>query len=220
MKRTMPWVLIALLLPIGVSAQQRQQAPRQNTMAPPNVARLLLNSRAELGLTNDQISRLEALANTSDERQNAASAELRTLREKAAAGTELTEEERGRMRDAMRQAAEARREAGSGIRSILTMEQFDRAAMLGAALRGLGGQRGPALGARQGRGPGAMGPRARMGDRPGRFAPQQRGRFAPPRRRMGPGGGELPIGPQQRRRIGPPGDAESPMAPRFRRQSG
>lgn len=183
---------LALLVPATLSAQQERRRGGQAgdlDRERPNVARALVANREALALDADQVSRLESLAQQAEQRRG----ELRTLREQFGQGTELTEEQRGQLRESMRSAMQSEREVRDGIRAVLTVEQADRVAELGAALGSLGRDR-PARGARslrnQRSGPGNDIPRFRAGSQRGRrWAPPFRGAPGPqpptsmPRRR-------------------------------------
>jgi hypothetical protein len=180
-------LVLTLLVPAALSAQpeRRRGGPGDATVRErPNVARALIDNRAALELSDDQVSRLEALARQTDERRT----ELRGLREQLGGGAEITEEQRTRLRESARAALTAEREVRTGIRSVLTMEQFDRAARLGEALGGLRGgnrgvraprfSRGDRIGPRAGR-EGFIGPRADRGRGAERLRRPQGPRFRP-----------------------------------------
>lgn len=162
-------LVLALLVPMAAQAQQPRRPMTGPRAQMPNVARALVANRAELGLDDAQVARLQELARESDTRRE----ELRSLREQFAAADQLSDEDRTRLRTAVRSAMEAERDARQGIRSVLTVEQFDRAARLGEALRSLSprGERmraapaGPRDRLRQGRRPGfeRRGPRMMRG---------------------------------------------------------
>lgn len=170
---------LALLVPATLSAQQERRRagpPGGLDRERPNVARALVANREALGLDAEQVSRLESLAQQTEQRRG----EMRTLREQFGQATELTEEQRGQLRESMRSAMQSEREVRDGIRAVLTVEQADRLEVLGAALGSLGRDRG-ARGARSLRNQ-RSGPGAGMQ----RFRAERGNRWAPPFRR-GPG---------------------------------
>lgn len=186
MRRMMIGALgLALFVP-SLAAAQPQPGRRGPMRGPdverPDVARTLIQNREALGLDDSQVSRLQALSAQSEQSRS----ELRSLRDQLGGADSLTAEQRGRLRDAMRSTMEAERATRAGIRSVLTMEQFDRAARLGEALRSLGGRGSGLRAERFGRRDG-FGPRRglpgfdRRGIREGRRGP----RAVPPRRESG-----------------------------------
>lgn len=136
-------------------------------------AQRLLEQKDQLGLTEEQVSRLEALAGEWKATHEQMREQTRQLRE---ARQQLTQEQREQLGALREQAQAAGENARKGIQDVLTDEQRQK---LGAqrGLMGGGGRAGIRRGVRPGiGGRGAFGPAGRPGPGP-QFGP--RGQLAP-----------------------------------------
>ena len=183
--------LILVLVPAALSAQGRRGEGRgrmdmQGRMGMMgergNLARALIDRRAEIGLNDEQVNRLEELAKSMEETRAAMRASMRTTRDSGVARRRMSEDDRAAMqawRDRMSESARAMTE---GIRSTLTEEQWQQVGtrMRGQA-RGQARRGGPGMQShrppRPPRTPG-MGPRGPRGPQAGppamRFRPRAR----------------------------------------------
>jgi hypothetical protein len=140
MKKVTLLALLLVLVPAALSAQGRRGEGRgqmemrgrmgmgPGMQAHGNLARALIERRAEIGLNDDQVARLEELAKTADETRAALHASMQSMRESGVERRQMTEEHRAAMqalRDRMRESTRAMTE---GIRSTLTEEQWRQAA--------------------------------------------------------------------------------------------
>jgi Skp family chaperone for outer membrane proteins len=171
-------VLALLLVPAAVSAQGMRRGGRMGGPGPGamNPAQTLIKHRADLDLSDEQVTTLEGFAKQITASHEAMRAAMDSLHESGDMRA-MTDEQREQMR-ALREAMMAsNRTLQEGIRSTLTAEQLEQAAkFLPPPGRGRGGERmGGRAGRRGGSGPAALRvtPRAgaarRIGPRAGGF---------------------------------------------------
>lgn len=138
--RKMIFALILALVPGMAAAQQGERNPRpMNRMATGGAAAaMLLAQRAELGLSAEQVARLEQIAASLEAGNKAHVEAMRNHRAERREGAEArerqarTEEERAAMRAAMDAVRTNVRTANDEARAVLTDEQRER---LGALMK-------------------------------------------------------------------------------------
>lgn len=185
MRSVVKAVVIVLALPLSGQAQQAPAGPQSS-----NPAARLLASRADLGLTAEQVRRLEEIDRRATQQDSELRASLEALRGRPAGAPlrmrDMTPEQRqqllsarGEMEPLAAQLRALHVQVAADSRAVLTVEQSDRARLAVFAGPGQGAGRGPAAGAGRGRGPGAAVGQGRV-RRPGAAAGAGGGR--------GPGG--------------------------------
>ena len=137
MKKATMLALLLVLLPGVLSAQGRRGEGRgrmemQGRMGMGmmgehgNPARALIERREEIGLNDEQVTRLEELAKTMDETREAMRASMQAMRDSGVARRGMSEEHRAAMQAWRGRMGEAARTMNEGIRSTLTDEQWQK----------------------------------------------------------------------------------------------
>ena len=125
MSRIPMMVLALALLPSAAVAQGRERGEmRTDRMMRFNAARILLDHRADLSLDDDQVVRLEALANGLDQKNQPVLHEIRSLREQNGSPRDWTPEQRDQMRTRMETLRRNAEDARDELRNIRTEEQL------------------------------------------------------------------------------------------------
>jgi Spy/CpxP family protein refolding chaperone len=112
-----------LLLPAGLLAQGRSQRREGPGRPQANVIEQVLQHKADLALTAEQVTRLETLSNQLSEKQKPILEEMRKQREGGVRPRDLTDEQRAEARKTMEKLRAHREEALNGVKDVLTDEQ-------------------------------------------------------------------------------------------------
>ncbi len=180
---TRRFVLTLLAVTLAASPALAQAAPRAERPARPDrpervgpAPETVLRLREQLGLSPDQVTRLETIRRQNLEARRARMAERMDIRSRVQAGSLTREEARLMVAERMGAAAGSATEVRDRVNGVLTEAQRERVTNLrrGAMMM----QRGQAM---RGRGHGALGQR-----RPGVVGPRG-DRMRPDRSRMRPG---------------------------------
>ncbi len=194
---TRRFVLTLLAATLAASPALAQAAPRPERVGP--APETVLRLREQLGLSADQVTRLETIRRQNLEARRARMAERMDIRSRVQAGSLTREEARLMVAERMGAAAGSATEVRDRVNGVLTEAQRERVTNLrrGAMMM----QRGQAM---RGRGHGALGQR-----RPGVVGPRG-DRMRPDRSRMRPGTrGELRR-PMRPMRPAPPAPPQTP----------
>ena len=133
----------------------------------------IMSARETLALTEDQISRLDAIRREMVAERSAEQAEIAELRSQLAAG-QIRQSQLMAAQEARVDAAQGRQEERQArIDAVLTEEQRGAVELM-RNTRAAGGRGPRAQGVAPGRGRGQMGPAGRGGARPGGFGPRGR----------------------------------------------
>ncbi len=171
---TRRFVLTLLAATLAASPALAQAAPRPERVGP--APETVLRLREQLGLSADQVTRLETIRRQNLEARRARMAERMDIRSRVQAGSLTREEARLMVAERMGAAAGSATEVRDRVNGVLTEAQRERVTNLrrGAMMM----QRGQAM---RGRGHGALGQR-----RPG-VVGTRGDRMRPDRSRMRPG---------------------------------
>lgn len=115
-------VLFLTLVPAALAAQERPGRTERMGRRHQTAATRLLERRAELGLTDEQVARIEELTRAVTENRAALRAEMQALRG-SDTRAELTDEQRARLRELRQNMMRSERALRQGIQSTLTDEQ-------------------------------------------------------------------------------------------------
>lgn len=121
MKKQALVALTLLLLPSAVFAQEGRG--RGMGMGPQNVARLALDNRADLAITDAQVPQLEALARKIEQDNDAYLKELQKMREGGTSPRDMTAEQRQKLMDGRQKLQQSNVEVQAQIRTIFSAEQ-------------------------------------------------------------------------------------------------
>jgi hypothetical protein len=128
MKKSLMVAAIALLiLPSAVLAQGGGR--RGGGMQPQNVAKLMLDNRAELALTDDQVAKITVLAAKIDSLNAPIIADRQKLMESmgGGGGGGMSEEMRAKMMDLRTRSQKVTDDAQTELKTILTADQQPKA---------------------------------------------------------------------------------------------
>ena len=121
MRKTIAFVGL-LLLPAGVLAQGRVER-RVGARPQANLIEQVLQHKADLALTAEQVGKLETLSTQLSEKQKPIIEEMRKQREGGARPREMTEAQREEARKTMEKLRAHREEALNALNDVLTDEQ-------------------------------------------------------------------------------------------------
>jgi Skp family chaperone for outer membrane proteins len=127
MRRILVAALVLLLVPSALFAQGGRQGRGAGMgMATMNAAKILLENRAELTLTDDQAAKLQTIADSLEKKNAPFAAEMEKVR--AAGGMQsMSDADREKMRGNMQQARTNGEAAQKEIDVVLTAEQKTKA---------------------------------------------------------------------------------------------
>ena len=126
MRRILVAALVLLLVPGALFAQGGRQGRGGMGMATMNAAKILLEARAELTLSDDQAAKLQTIADSLEKKNAPFVAEMAKMR--AAGGMQsMSDADREKMRTNMEQARTNGEAAQKEIDAVLTAEQKTKA---------------------------------------------------------------------------------------------
>jgi hypothetical protein len=134
-------IIALLMLPAAAAAQRgRGQRMRPDSAMQQNVIEIVVQHKADLALTSDQIAKLEPIAKSLDEKNKNLVEELARFRGTGTRPTDMSEEQRQQMRSLMEKVREHRTNAVEELRAVLNEEQMKKVREL--LPQGRGGRRG------------------------------------------------------------------------------
>jgi hypothetical protein len=127
MRRTLVAALVLLLVPSALLAQGRQgRGGPGGGMAMMNAAKILIENRAELALTDEQAAKLQVIADSLEKKNAPYVAEMAKMR--AAGGMQnMSDADREKMRSNMQAARTNGEAAQAEIDAVLTADQKTKA---------------------------------------------------------------------------------------------
>lgn len=135
MRRTLVAALVLLLVPSALFAQGGRQGGRQGGgMATMNAAKVLLENRADLALTDDQAAKLQVIADSLEKKNAPFVAEMAKMRGAGGMQT-MSDADREKMRNSMQQARTNSDAAQKEIDAVLNAEQKTKAEEILARMR-------------------------------------------------------------------------------------
>ena len=141
MRRTMVAALLLLLAPSALLAQGREGRGMRG-MPVMNVARVLIENRADLTLSDEQVAQLQVIADSLEQKNAPFVQAMQAMRQSGGRGS-VSEADREKMRTDMEQARANSEAARQEIDGVLSAEQRTKAQelRLRAGRRGGGARR-------------------------------------------------------------------------------
>ena len=121
MKKTIA-VIALLLLPTAAIAQ-RPRAERGQQQPQNNAVELVLEQKAKLNLTTEQVTKLQTFAKQLEEKNKPTIEQIQKLRESGTRARDMSEEQRAAMRKLMDTIQANRKAAMDSVRTVLSDEQ-------------------------------------------------------------------------------------------------
>ncbi len=120
--------VIALMILPAVAAAQRGRGARmgQDSTMQQNVVEIVLEHKADLALTSDQIAKLQPIAKSLEEKNKAVLEEVRKFRGGGARPRDMSEEQRQQMRALMEKVRDNRTAALDEMRPVLNEDQMKK----------------------------------------------------------------------------------------------